>query len=128
MFFRCFLRGVCVLHSLFSHQQSTRFEPTQAGPFADGKARKAYAWLTCYDISSDQATVAVRSRSVHREGAPRAVADEAFSGSGRSFRRSTQDSTALHETAKFRVVQLISDVICFDRAATMWRRIGHWWF
>src|SRR5215831_20318709 len=82
---------------------------------------------TCYDISSDQATIAVRSRSVHLEGAPRAAADEAFSGSRRSFRRSTQDSTALHETTKFRAVQLISDVIRFDRAATMWRRIEHWW-
>src|SRR6516225_10059533 len=43
-------------------------------------------------------------------------------------RRSTQDSAALHETAKLRVVQLISDVICFARTATTWRRMAHWWF
>ena len=43
-------------------------------------------------------------------------------------RRSTQDSTALHETAKLRVVQLISDVMCFARTATTWRRMAHRWF
>jgi len=42
-------------------------------------------------------------------------------------RRSTQDSTALHETAKFSVVQLISGVFCFDRTATT-RRMAHWRF
>ena len=49
-----------------------RTEPTQAGPFAGGQARKADARSTCYDISSDQATIAVRLRSMHLEGAPRA--------------------------------------------------------
>jgi len=55
-----------------------RTEPTQTGPFVGGKADKAYARSTCYDISSNQATIAVRSRSVHREGAPRVAADKAF--------------------------------------------------
>jgi len=55
-----------------------RTEPNQAGPFAGGKARKACARSTRYDISSDQATIAVRLRSVHLQGAPRAAADQAF--------------------------------------------------